>query len=191
MDPLGVARARTAEARHLSRRFFASRSEERPAQADDEWIRGFLLTGEAQLWCRMSPPDQRHTVEVARKVVDALPGAGRPVIAAAILHDVGKLVCGYRTYARVGATVFWGLVPNPWRGPLARRWLSGSGAGRLVVGLRRLAEYRLHPELGRDLLERAGSDEFTRRWAAQHHAPIDTWTIDTDVGMVLKECDDD
>ncbi len=185
-----ASRARTVHLYHLGRRFFASLSDERPSPTEDHWIRGFLLPGEANLWTRMSPRDQRHSVDVARKVVARLPEVGRPVMAAAILHDVGKLVSGYRTFARVGATLFWGLVPRRRRVRLAHRWGSGSGLAR-VAAVRRLAEYRLHPELGRDLLEQAGSDEFTSQWAAQHHTPMDNWTVDTELGLVLKECDDD
>ncbi len=185
-----AARARTVHVHHLTKRFFASLSDERPSSTEDHWIREFLLPGEADLWARMSAPDQRHSVEVARKVVARMPDVDRPVMGAAILHDVGKLVCGYRTFARVGATLFWGLVPRRRRGRLANHWGSGSGLARMAA-VRRLAEYRLHPELGRDLLEQAGSDEFTSQWAAQHHTPTDDWTVDAELGLVLKDCDDD
>ncbi|NNE96952.1 MAG: hypothetical protein HKN24_13080 [Acidimicrobiales bacterium] len=153
-------------------------------------MRDVLLPGEQRLWDQLSAPDQRHGVQVARDVVEALPAASRPVLAAAVLHDVGKLVCGYGTFGRVGATLFWGAVPGAFRGRLAFGWARREGLGRFGA-VRRLGEYRIHPELGRDLLAAAGSDDFTARWAGEHHTPIDRWTVDRELGLVLKECDDD
>lgn len=187
---LGVVRTRIHQSRHLAKRFFASLSDQRPSTSDDQWVRSLLLPEEEELWARMSPPDQRHSVQVARDVSTSLPAADRAVLAAAVLHDVGKLVCGYGTFGRVFATLFWGAVPAQLRSRFAFGWASGDGLGRFGV-LRRLGEYRIHPELGRDLLKAAGSEEFTAAWAAEHHAPVDKWSVDRDVGHVLKECDDD
>ncbi len=65
-----------------------------------------------------------------------------------------------------------------------------TGLGRLEV-FKKLGQYRIHPELGRDLLGAAGSDDFTAAWAGEHHAPVEKWTVDPALGHVLKECDDD
>ncbi len=186
----GVVGTRITQGRHLAKRFFASLSSDRPSTADDQWIRANLTSGEEELWGRMDPADQRHSVQVARDVERALPGADRAVIAAAALHDVGKLVCGYGTFARVFATLFWGAIPAPFRSRFAFGWADRQGPGRMGV-FRRLGEYRIHPELGRDLLVAAGSDPFTANWAAEHHTPTDRWTVDPQLGHVLKECDDD
>ena len=54
----------------------------------------------------MSGPDRRHAAGVARAVQRALGHeASRPVLAAALLHDVGKVESGLRTYGRVVATL--------------------------------------------------------------------------------------
>lgn len=187
---LGVLGTRARQARHLAKRFFASLSDDRPSVADDQWVRSVLLPEEEQFWARMSPADQRHSVQVAKDVANSLPDAARPVLAAAVLHDVGKLVCGYGTYARVFATLFWGVIPAPFRGRLAFGWSSGHGVGRFEV-FQRLGQYRIHPELGQELLRTAGSDDFTATWAGQHHSPIEKWSVDPALGHVLKECDDD
>jgi hypothetical protein len=186
----GVVGTRIVQARHLVNRFVESLPDDRPAVEDDQWVRRHLLPGEEELWARLSPADQRHSLQVARDVERRLPQADRPVVAAAVLHDVGKLVCGYGTYARVFATLFWALVPGPFRSRFAFGWAAGNGLGRSGV-FRKLGEYRIHPELGRDLLDVAGSDGFTVAWAAEHHAPIEKWTVDPNLGHVLKECDDD
>ena len=57
------------------------------------------------MWRRMSGPDRRHAVAVARRVDDRLRGANRPVLAAALLHDVGKVDSGLGTPVRVVATL--------------------------------------------------------------------------------------
>ena len=54
-----------------------------------------MTPGEAGLWRRMSAADRRHAVVVARRA-DATLGtaATREVLAAALLHDVGKIDSG-------------------------------------------------------------------------------------------------
>lgn len=129
----------------------------------------------------MSNPDQRHSVEVARAVVGALPDADREIIAAAFLHDVGKIESGFGTPARVLATVFWAVVPDR----MADKWFDAP------LPLRKLAQYRRHPEIGEQLLLEAGADPVTACWAADHHKPTDKWRIDVEIGQVLKTCDGD
>ncbi|MEZ5408686.1 MAG: HD domain-containing protein [Acidimicrobiales bacterium] len=174
---------------HLARRFFGSLSSAPPPPADEAWAMAHLVPGERELWQRMSNPDRRHAVGVARAVVaDLGPDAGREVVAAALLHDVGKVVSGFGTFRRVGATLVWeGLErarPDPQR---AVRWAHN---GRLAV-VRRLGQYRRHPELGAELLAAAGAHELTVAWAREHHRRPARWTVPPEVGAVLKSCDDD
>ena len=174
---------------HLARRFFGSLRPGPPDPADEAWAIGHLLPGEIDVWRRMGNPDRRHAVGVARAVVarfgDGDPAAlpDRAVVAAALLHDCGKVVSGLRTPARVAATVVWASSDDEEQ---FERWLARDG------GLRhRLAQYRNHPELGREVLAAAGSDEVTAAWAAEHHLPEDAWTVPADIGRLLKACDDD
>lgn len=167
---------------HLARRFVASIRPGPPVPSDERWAEAQLLPGEVQLWRRMSNPDRRHAVGVARGVAAQLgPAATRPVLAAALLHDVGKVVSGYRTPARVVATVVWSVVPDT----RADAWL---GRGR---PWRRLGQYRRHPALGGALIRQAGGAALTADWAAQHHLPADRWTVPLELASVLKACDDD
>jgi hypothetical protein len=130
----------------------------------------------------MSNPDRRHAAAVAREVERSLGHeAGRPVIAAALLHDVGKIESGLRTYGRVIATLCGMLVGRD----QARVWMSSRGFTRRV-GL-----YLLHPELGGDLLGMAGSDPLTEAWTREHHKPSEQWTVSPEIAQVLKDCDDD
>lgn len=170
------------KAAHLSKRFFTSLRPGGPSRVDREWAEAQLLDSEVVLWRRMSGPDRRHAVGVARRVDAALgPGTDRAVLAAALLHDVGKIEAGLGTYGRVIATLS-AAVAGP---ETAKDWVRTTGFTRRV-GL-----YLLHPKLGGDHLGMAGSDALTEAWARQHHLPEEEWTIDPEIGRVLKDCDDD
>src|SRR5438046_4228821 len=130
---------------HLIRRFFASLRPGGPKAADDEWARSHLLPAEAKLWRRMSNPDRRHAAAVARRVERALGHeATRPVLAAALLHDVGKLDSNLGTFRRVAATLATPAARPDWE---ERRGFR-----------RRVALYRKHGPLGAGMLTLAGSD---------------------------------
>lgn len=168
---------------HLVTRFAGSLRTGPLPSTDEVWARRRLLPGERELWYRLSNPDRRHAVAVARDVVDRLgPDVDRAVVAAALLHDVGKLASGLGTPARVAATLVWTVAGED----TARRW-----AARPPGRTRRFGQYHLHPELGAELLRDAGSDDLTSSWAAEHHLPASQWTLPAEVATVLKDCDDD
>ena len=161
---------------HLTRRFVGSLSTRPPAPADEAWACESLLAGERAIWSRMSNTDRRHAVGVARHVVGRLgPEATRPVVAAALLHDSGKLDSGLGTFARVAATL--------WAGTLGRR--------RAAAGSGRVARYLRHDELGAAALADAGADPLTVAWARQHHRPAAEWTVPAPLAAALKAADDD
>lgn len=167
---------------HLARRFFGSLRPGGPSAADQAWVDDHLLPGERALWQRLSGPDRRHAVGVAREVQRALGHeATRPVLAAALLHDVGKVESGLRTYGRVVATVSGAVAGRE----MAHTWSRQRGFAR-KVGL-----YLRHPDLGADLLALAGSDPLTVAWAREHHRPPEDWTVPRPVGEALKAADDD
>ncbi len=178
-----------ADVLHLAKRFFGALSQRPPEAEDERWALDQLIEAEVGVWSQMSNPDRRHAIEVARLVDTALAtststSAGverRTVLAAALLHDSGKVLSDFGTYARVGATLVWATLDDD----VARRWSSGSGLRR------RLADYRLHPELGADRLAAGNSDAFVVAWAREHHLAPSSWTTDAALGSILKRCDDD
>lgn len=90
------------QAAHLVRRFAGSLSRRRP----DPGLAGEVLTaGELELWCRFGPADQRHSLEVAERLRAAHPDAPVHEVAAALLHDIGKLDAGLGVARRVAATL--------------------------------------------------------------------------------------
>jgi hypothetical protein len=167
---------------HLASRFFGSLLPVGPSADDAAWARSNLSPGEEAVWDRMSAQDRRHAAGVARRTVAALGDrATREVVAAALLHDCGKVESGLGTMARVGATVAAAAAgrqkAETWSG---RRGLAG-----------RVGAYLRHPQLGADLLAAAGSDPLTVAWAAEHHLPESRWTVPVPVGQALKAADDD
>ena len=103
------------------------------------------------------------------------------MLAAALLHDVGKVDAGLRTWGRVVATLSAKVAGRD----TAELWVRSSGFTRRV-GL-----YVRHPDIGGDMLEMAGSDPLTVAWAREHHRPPEQWTVPASVAEVLHEVDDD
>jgi len=159
---------------HLAGRFFGALSPAGPPRADEDWALDRLLAGEQALWRRMSGQDRRHAVAVARRAAALLErdatAADRPVLAAALLHDVGKVEAGVGTLARVAVTCAAVAV----------------GPARLRGRARRYVE---HDRIGGELLRAAGSDPLTIAWAEQHHLAADRWTIDRRIGGLLRQAD--
>lgn len=167
---------------HLIRRFFGSLRPGGPSKSEDAWARSQMLPGEIELWEQMFNADRRHAVGVARRVERALGNeATRAVLAAALLHDVGKTVAGLRTYGRVVATLSAKVAGYD----MAEAWTETRGFTRRV-GL-----YLQHPRLGADLLAMAGSDPFTVTWTREHHLDPSEWTLPDRLAATLKAADDD
>lgn len=167
---------------HLARRFFGSLRPGGPPERDLTWVESTLSLQELALWKRMSGPDRRHSAQVARDVHALLAErATAPVLAAALLHDVGKIDSRLRTYGRVMATLTTKIVGRD----EVLGWRRSRGLHR------RIGLYVDHPTIGGDLLELAGSDPLTVAWAREHHNRPDTWTVTSEISEVLDACDND
>lgn len=164
---------------HLARRFVGSLSPRPLSAADHAWVSDTLGAGERRLWDRMSLADRKHAAGVAREVDQRLDDATPPVLAAALLHDVGKIESGLGTFGRVLATVLAGAVGRA----RASAWSTGWRA--------RIGAYLRHPEIGAELLDAHGADPLTVRWAAEHHRPAERWTVPQHIADVLHAADDD
>jgi hypothetical protein len=176
--------------RHLAVRFVGSLSSAAPSVAGEAWARNWLTPAERELWARQSNADRRHAIEVAHEVAGMLgdaDGAGVPteVLAAALLHDVGKIESGLGTFGRVWAT-FAALAFGRER---VAGWApeDGGDAGRRA----RAGRYVTHDRRGARLLAGAGSAPFVVTWAREHHQPEATWTLDPALTHALKVADGD
>jgi hypothetical protein len=169
-------------AAHLTKRFVVSLWPLGPRHNDDEWATGQLIDGEIALWRRMSRQDRHHSIGVAKRVEEHLGGsADRPVMAAALLHDVGKVDSRLGTFLRVAATLSAKVAGRE----TAELWVQSSGITR------RIGLYLLHPRIGGDLLAMAGSDPLTETWAREHHLPEEDCSLDRELADALRASDDD
>ena len=154
---------------HLAKRFFGSLTRREPSEPESTWATGHLLAGEQAIWVQLSAADRRHAIGVARRTVELLgQQTPRPVLAAALLHDSGKLDSGLGPFTRALATVV-----------------------DIRTGDSRFARYRRHDDIGATMLKQAGSDPLTVDWTRQHHWPESLWTLDRHVADALKAADDD
>jgi hypothetical protein len=174
---------------HLAARFFGALSPAGPAPADETWALGSLLPGEQTLWRRMSGPDRRHAVGVARDTLQLLGGNEQPreVVAAALLHDVGKVEARLGTFSRVGVTLA-AMAASRTR---LLSWAGSAPEGGHATLRNRIGLYLAHDRVGAELLEDAGSHELTATWAREHHLAPGRWTVDAEVGDALKAADGD
>jgi hypothetical protein len=175
--------------RHLAARFFGALSPAGPSAEDEGWAIGSLLEGERALWRRMSGPDRRHAVGVAREVARVLgpDEVPRPAVAAALMHDVGKVESSLGTFARVGVT-FAAMAMGRER---LVRWAGGAARQKGRSWRARTGLYLAHDRVGAQLLEDAGSDALTVAWAGEHHLGPERWTVETGLGAALKAADGD
>ena len=95
---------------HLLRRAVGSLSTAEPSEQDVESVRSVLLPGEFALWSGMQAMDKRHSIQVWRRFLAAVPAAQRSEQAAALLHDLGKSLSRLGWTARVVATIAGGVT---------------------------------------------------------------------------------
>lgn len=168
---------------HRARRLVGSVLPRRTDPVDLEWAVAQLSDAERRVFERMSPPDRRHSIAVARRVEQGLEGVAGDrswLVPAALLHDAGKQVAGLGTYGRVAATLS-GWLGGHEMGPL---WAQRSGMTR------RIGLYLQYPQLGADLLAVGGSDDRVVAWAREHHLAPEDWTVPADAGRLLAAADD-
>ena len=122
---------------HLTKRFFGALSRREPVDVDLEWVSHQLAAGEFAIWSAMEAHDRRHSIMVARRFCESRGvEVSRDEIAAALLHDVGKLASGLGVMSRILATLV---------GPRGRRF----------------SAYHRHESIGADMCAAAGSTEST------------------------------
>ena len=174
----------TGSAVHLVRRFVGSLRPGGPVATSVVWVHSLLSPQERTIWDSLSGPDRRHSAAVARRVEEALGApADRSVLAAALLHDGGKGVCGLRTGGRVLATLAGAAVGRT--DDTVRSWSASSGYRR------RVGQYWDHPAIGASILEAAGSDPLTVAWTREHHDRSDRCSLDPVIAGALRDADDD
>lgn len=121
-------------------------------------IEAILTPSEFALFSRFSPADQWHSY----RVFSSLSQQGetdRPLLAAALLHDVGKTTCDTTMWDRslvVAVEKVWPSRIEAW------------GSGPRTGWRRPFAFRQQHAAWGAELAEAAGSDESVVRLIANH-----------------------
>ena len=127
--------------RHLVSRVFGAISSASPLSEDLAEVESLLLNGEFLLWQKLPMMDQRHSIAVLHRFLKLRPGATRPELRAALLHDIGKIESNLGVLGRVVATL------------VGRR-----GA--------RFTAYHDHEKIGSQMLQNIYSDSVTIRLVA-------------------------
>ena len=152
-----------ATLRELAGRAVVAARKFRTTPADLDWAASFLTPSERTLWDRMSPYEQDHAVQVARRLQRFLaPTIHRTEdrwIVAALLHDVGKMESDFSKLGRVAGTLASRVVSVA----TARRWASSARGFR-----RRVGAYLVHGEIGARMIREAGGREEAAWWAEVH-----------------------
>lgn len=145
----------------------------RLARPDDEWAKARLPRVERALFLSLPPQERHHGVQVAKRLLERLPGASGVLIRAALLHDVGKLGSPQAATFRVLAHLLprAALPPEPrfrgLKGALQARQHHAAYGARLILeagGCKRVAELveRHHDAgAGGDLAALRLADELT------------------------------
>ncbi len=171
---------------HLAARFAGSLLPLPVRAGDVAWVETVLTPVEVALWQRMPRADRREAVRVARRAEAAFeravapdsggtsqPAARDDWLAAALLHDVGKIDARFGPYRRAVATAVGAAAPG-----MTHAWRESRGFTRRV-GL-----YLDHATLGADRIRIVGGREVAARWAAAHHRP-DEWPA---TGIPMPVC---
>ena len=171
---------------HLAGRFVRAHKPGPLSAADRAFVAEVLTPAELSLWERLPRHDHHHTVEVARRVEAALAGTAHAGesrwLAAALLHDIGKLESGLGIYGRVAATLAGRARPGQ-----ADAWREQPGWRR------RIGDYLRHDLIGGEMLRGVDGRPEPAHWAEAHHGriPVDPAIVPGPVAAVLAEADPD
>lgn len=149
---------------HLVLRFVTSLFALPPGAADEAWVAERLGDGEFALWAAQPRYDRRHTLRVARRVDRLLAERDdrHDWVAAALLHDVGKIQADLGVVGRSVATVVGGVVGKQ----RMAGWAGWHDESRIRG---RFGRYAAHGEIGGGMVRAAGGREAAARWAEVHH----------------------
>jgi hypothetical protein len=147
-------------------------------ERDRAEVAGVLPEGLRALFFRMALNDQRHSLEVYRRLV-AQGYADRDLLIAALLHDCGRSLARIALWQRVA------LVLAKARRPAMLDRLAGPDAASSGESWR-YAFYvqREHARLGAELAVRAGASPIAAAYIRRHEAPPEATASAPDAGRL-------
>ncbi len=147
--------------RYRLHQFFALLSAHRAAAALVDEAAGHLAPPLLALFRAMPPGEQRHAVEVCRRL-EAMGYDDPDLLTAALLHDVGKGTLGWPSAVERAVVV----IVEHFAPDLALRLAESD-----LPPLRAFRTRRDHPQWGAALVEQAGGSERSVALIRAHHDP--------------------
>jgi hypothetical protein len=145
-------------------------------------IEGILSPAQSELFCRFQKTDQWHAYRVLQTLVAS--GQSQPdLLAAALLHDIGKTRVNLSVWDRILIVVIDRIMPEQ-----SNRW----GQGDVQSWKRPFVVRQNHAQWGADLARAAGSSTLTIDLIRRHQDPLpdEAATADNDLLRLLQRADD-
>jgi putative nucleotidyltransferase with HDIG domain len=140
----------------------------RVAEQDYQFVARFLTPQQFTLFDQMQPAEQVHSLQVARELLEL--GEDSPdLLAAALLHDVGKMRQPLQLWERIWIVLGETLFPA-----LVHRWGNTShNSGPASFLWRPFMVAERHPQWGAELALQAGASPLTADLIRRHHTRIE------------------
>jgi hypothetical protein len=135
-----------------------------PTERELEGARSVLTPAQLDLFSRMQPGEQSHSLRVLSKLVET--GESNPdLLAAALLHDAGKTLYPLKLWERAWIVIGKAMLPR-----LSRQWSKGKRQGlqRASFWKRPFIVAEQHPAWGAELASQAGSSDRTVSLIRRH-----------------------
>jgi len=136
-----------------------------PADKDLDRVGNWLSPSQQALFFRLQPSEQAHSLDLLRRLIAQ--GESHPdLLAAALLHDVGKIQYPLQLWERVWVVLAHTLMPG-W----VKKWGSQPiQAGQPFPAWRKaLMVAEQHPRQGAELAAQAGSTSMVVALILRHH----------------------
>jgi hypothetical protein len=159
-----------------------------PAALDLTPARAVLTPALAALFARLQPSEQAHSLAVLRKL-QAQDETHPDLLAAALLHDVGKSCAPLQAWERVMVVLARALVPG-----LARRWgqVEARHIWRQYAWRRPFIVAEQHPAWGAELAAQAGASARLQALIRRHQDPPGASdSLEDDLLRRLQSADDE
>lgn len=139
-----------------------------PSVDELEFVHTILTPQEYNLFVQMHSGEQAHSLKVMHRLIKNN-HRDPDLLAAALLHDIGKINQPLNLWERV-----WLVLGNTFFPGLVSRWLRNSGMDvKSMDKYRRVfVIHRLHPEWGARLAQEAGAKPLCVNLIRRHHDRI-------------------
>ncbi|MGE5223229.1 MAG: hypothetical protein ACM3PY_12385 [Omnitrophica WOR_2 bacterium] len=165
-----------------------------PSSHDLDEVRAVLNPEQYQLFARLQPGEQAHSLLVMRRLTAQ--GQTHPdLLAAALLHDIGKIRLPLRLWERVLVVLGKALFParvKQWGSLAGDEWKILSGA-RLPIGRRAFIIAEQHAVWGSQMAAGAGSSTLVVELIRRHQdrIPDHSHSYEDNLLRLLQSVDDE